>query len=100
MDQGTRNRCGSDRMAALLADLGSSFELKRFKSKKYVQEIDLGLNDFIITSDGERVKAPQYLREAEGKLTREQRTLSRKQEGSSRYRKQRLEWSFPILVDS
>ena len=51
--------------------------------------IDLGLNDFIVTSDGERVKAPQYLREAERKLAREQRVLSRKQRGSSRYEKQR-----------
>lgn len=50
--------------------------------------IDLGLNDFIVTSDGERVKAPQYLRDAERKLAREQRKLSRKQRGSNRYKKQ------------
>lgn len=51
--------------------------------------IDLGLNDFIVTSDGERVKAPQYLSGAERKLAREQRKLSRKHRGASRYKKQR-----------
>lgn len=51
--------------------------------------IDLGLTDFIVTSDGERIEAPQYLRKAEKKLIRAQRRLSRKQCGSNRYRKQR-----------
>lgn len=44
--------------------------------------IDLGLKDFIVTSKGERVKAPQYLRKAEKRLKRLQRVLSRRKRGS------------------
>mgnify|MGYP006293327751 CR=1 FL=1 len=51
--------------------------------------IDLGLKDFIVTSDGERVKTPQCLRDVERRLAREQRKLSRKQRGSHRYQRQR-----------
>jgi putative transposase len=51
--------------------------------------IDLGLSDFAITSDGERIANPRHLRRLERKLARAQRTLSRRQRGSNRYRKQR-----------
>lgn len=44
--------------------------------------IDLGLADFIVTSKGERVKAPQYLRKSEKQLRRLQRQLSRRKKGS------------------
>lgn len=51
--------------------------------------IDLGLRDFVATSDGERVPAPKFLRKAEKKLAKAQRALSRKQKGSNRRGKQR-----------
>jgi putative transposase len=51
--------------------------------------IDLGLIDFAVTSGGERTPNPHHLRLLEKKLAREQRTLSRRQRGSNRYRKQR-----------
>jgi putative transposase len=51
--------------------------------------IDLGLSDFAVMSDGERVPNPRHLRRLERKLAREQRILSRRQRGSNRYRKQR-----------
>lgn len=44
--------------------------------------VDLGLKDFIVTSDGERVPAPKYLRKAEKRLKRLQRRLSRRVKGS------------------
>lgn len=50
--------------------------------------IDLGLNDFAVMSDGERVPNPRHMKRLEQKLAREQRTLSRRQRGSNRYRKQ------------
>ncbi len=52
--------------------------------------VDLGLIDFITTSEGETVSAPKYLRKAECKLNRLQRQLSRKKKGSAGRRKARL----------
>jgi putative transposase len=50
--------------------------------------IDLGLKDFLVPSEGEPIPAPRFLRRLEKKLAHAQRALSRKQKGSSRYRKQ------------
>jgi putative transposase len=44
--------------------------------------IDLGLNDFIITSEGQRYCNPKFLKKHEIKLARTQRILSRKEKGS------------------
>lgn len=52
--------------------------------------IDLGLHDFIICSDGQRVEAPKYFRKAEQKLARVQRTFSRTQKDSKGHEKARL----------
>ena len=52
--------------------------------------IDLGVKDFLVTSEGERVPAPKYLRQAEKRLRRFQRTLSRRQKGSKGREKARL----------
>lgn len=49
--------------------------------------IDLGLEHFVITSDGDKYESPQYLRKAERKLKRLQRCLSKKVGGSSNFRK-------------
>ncbi len=51
--------------------------------------IDLGLNDFAVLSDGQRVSHPRLYRQHERKLSKEQRKLSRKEKGSHRYRKQK-----------
>ena len=52
--------------------------------------IDLGLHDFIVCSDGERVEAPKYFRKSEQKLARIQRAFSRTQKGSNGHEKARL----------
>jgi putative transposase len=44
--------------------------------------IDLGLKALITTSDGEEIPNPKYLRKAEERLKRLQRSLSRKKKGS------------------
>jgi len=44
--------------------------------------IDLGLIHFAVLSDGRKIGSPRFLRRAENKLRRAQRSLSRKQEGS------------------
>ena len=52
--------------------------------------IDLGLHDFIVCSDGERVEAPKYFRKSEQKLARIQRVFSRTQKGSNGHEKARV----------
>ncbi len=45
--------------------------------------LDLGLIDFIITSDNERIAAPNFLRKAESKLKSAPRKVSRLKKGSN-----------------
>lgn len=45
--------------------------------------IDLGLKSFLVTSDGERIDHPQFLRKKEQRLARYQRILARKRKGSA-----------------
>lgn len=52
--------------------------------------IDVGLKDFAITSDGEIVKNPKFLRKSEKKLKAAQRKLSRKTKGSNNRNNARL----------
>jgi putative transposase len=49
--------------------------------------IDVGLIDFIVTSDDERIAAPKFLRKAEGQLKSAQRRVSRRNKGSNRRKK-------------
>ncbi|MEM7555369.1 MAG: transposase [Cyanobacteria bacterium P01_A01_bin.84] len=46
--------------------------------------IDVGLIDFFVTSDNERVAAPKHLRKAECKLRKAQKRVSRRKKGSNR----------------
>lgn len=46
--------------------------------------IDLGLKDFAVLSDGERVPAPRFFRKFERRLRKAQRTFSRREKGSAR----------------
>ena len=52
--------------------------------------IDLGLKHFAVLSTGEKIEHPQYLRQAEKRLARLQRRLSRKQKGSVNRNKARM----------
>jgi len=52
--------------------------------------IDVGLNAFITTSDGKKIEPPKYFRQAEQKLAKAQRLLSRRKKGSNRRRKARI----------
>lgn len=51
--------------------------------------IDLGLKDFVVTSDGDRVESCKFYRKAENKLKHSQRELCRKKAGSARMNKAR-----------
>ncbi|MGI0488628.1 RNA-guided endonuclease InsQ/TnpB family protein [Pantanalinema rosaneae CENA516] len=50
--------------------------------------IDVGLEKFLATSDGQAVKIPQFYRKAQSRLARQQRNLARMQKGSKNYQKQ------------
>ncbi|MDX2834664.1 RNA-guided endonuclease InsQ/TnpB family protein [Streptomyces scabiei] len=52
--------------------------------------IDLGLGHFAVLSDGTKVDSPRFLRRAEKRLKKAQRTLSRKEKGSRNRDKARV----------
>lgn len=52
--------------------------------------LDLGIKDFIITSDGKKYKNNRYTKKYTKKLKKAQQHLSRKQKDSNRYNKQKL----------
>jgi putative transposase len=52
--------------------------------------IDLGIKDFLVLSDGTKIKNHRFLKHYERQLSKNQKHLSRKKNGSSRYEKQRI----------
>ena len=52
--------------------------------------IDLGIKDFLVLSDGTKIKNHRFTKHYERVLTLNQKYLSRKTKGSNRYEKQRL----------
>jgi len=50
--------------------------------------IDVGLEKFLVTSDGQAVKIPQFYRKAQRQLARQQRQLARMEKGSKNYQRQ------------
>jgi len=57
-----------------------------FKSENIVG-VDVGLIDFFVTSDNDRITAPRYLRKAERRLKSAQGKVSRRKKGSNRRKK-------------
>lgn len=49
--------------------------------------IDLGVSQLAVTSDGEGIESPKFLRKSEERLKRKQRVVSKKKRGSNRRRK-------------
>lgn len=65
-------------------------ELKRFEHTSKQVGIDLGVKDFVITSDGDVFENKHFLKKEEKKLKRLQKQLSRKVKGSNNSEKQRV----------
>ena len=59
------------------------------RTDKYVG-IDLGIKDFVITSDADKYSNPKYLKQSLNKLAKLQRGLSRKTRGGSNWDKARI----------
>jgi putative transposase len=55
---------------------------------KIATGIDVGLEKFLTTADGQSIEVPQYYRKAQSKLACQQRKLARKVNGSKNYQKQ------------
>jgi putative transposase len=64
--------------------------IKEFNKTGSVAGIDLGLKEFLITSNGNKVDNPKYLSKSLQKLAKLQRELSRKSSGSNRRNKARI----------
>jgi putative transposase len=52
--------------------------------------LDLGLKEFLILSNGEKIENPRWFRKSQAKLRKTQKNLSRKTKGSGRYKKTRV----------
>ena len=65
-------------------------ELKKFEHTYKQVGIDLGVKNFVITSDGDVFENKHFLKNEEKKLKRLQRRLSRKAKGSNNREKQRV----------
>jgi len=75
---------------SILVDNKQELPKKKPISEQSVVGIDLGINDFAITSDGKKFENKDFLKSTMQKLRVEQRSLSRKQKGSNHYKKQKL----------
>ena len=65
-------------------------DIKPLKQTGNSVALDLGIKEFCITSDGEMIENPKYLKKSLAKLVKLQRELSRKPKGSSNRNKARI----------
>jgi putative transposase len=56
--------------------------------------IDMGLNHMLIQSDGNKVENPKYLRQAQNRLSIQQKIFARKKKESKNYQRQKLSVAF------
>jgi putative transposase len=61
---------------------------KPIDTVKTVVGVDVGLKEFLTTSDSETVAVPQFYRLSQNHLARQQRFLARQQKGSNSYKRQ------------
>ena len=65
-------------------------EIQKLPETNKTIGIDLGLKDFIICSDGQRIEAPKYFRKSEKKLAKKQRQFDKTKKGSKGHEKARI----------
>src|SRR5690606_37712335 len=65
-------------------------EIEPLPTSEKVVGVDLGLKDFAILSNGQKINAPKYFRKYEKKLVRWQRIMSRRTKGGSNWNKARI----------
>lgn len=65
-------------------------EFVSYENTDCVIGLDLGIKEFCITSNGEKIENPKYLKKSLDKLAKLQKELSRKPRGSSNWNKTRI----------
>ena len=75
---------------SILVDTGELKPIKKEIKEKTSVGIDLGIKDFVITSDGKKFKNHDFFKSAMNELRIEQRSLARKTKGSNHYLKQKM----------
>ena len=65
-------------------------EIQKLPETNKTIGIDLGLKDFIICSDGQRIESPKYFRKYEKKLAKKQKEFAKTQKGSRGHEKLRI----------
>ena len=75
---------------SILVDTKQETPKKKPINEKTSVGIDLGIKDFVITSDGKKFENKDFLKSAQKQLRVAQRSLSRKTKGSNHYAKQKL----------
>ena len=74
---------------SILMDI-PQYEIVKFKKTNKQVGIDLGVKDFVITSDGKKFENKHFFNNDERKLKKLQRQLSKKKVGSNNRNKQRI----------
>ena len=74
---------------SILVELPQEEIIKFGRTNKHVG-IDLGVKDFVITSDGEVFENKHFFKKQENKIVKLQRQLSKKQKGSNNRNRQRV----------
>ena len=75
---------------SILVDTGELKPDKKPIMFKTSVGIDLGIKDFVITSDGMKFKNHDFFKSAMNELRIQQRSLARKKKGSNHYQKQKM----------
>ena len=82
----SRTKSGKYFVSICCADV----EIQKLKPSNREVGIDLGIKDFAITSDGEKIANPKYLKKSLRRLKMLQKRLSRKSSGSQNRNKARI----------
>ena len=86
----SRNASGEYHIS-IIVETGTEIPVKpKLESKTDVLGIDVGIKDFCVTSEGEVVENPKFLRSTHDRLVLLQRKLSHKQKGSKNRKKVQL----------
>ena len=72
---------------SILVDTPEEFKVKVKIKKEKAIGIDLGIKDFLITSNGDKIDNPKYFRKNLYKLRKLQRKISKKKKGSNNRKK-------------
>ncbi|EFB2662850.1 RNA-guided endonuclease InsQ/TnpB family protein [Escherichia coli] len=86
----TRNAAGEYHASILCDDGIPAPEKPTYLEEEKITGVDMGLTDYAIKSDGNKVGNPRHLINASRNLRRKQKALSRKQKGSANRKKARI----------